>query len=214
VIPRSEWAARVEEMEKTKSRLSDMAYLAGLKCKDQNGTNYCWINGPAYAMEMLRVAQGLPVVYLSPASVGCKIKNFRNSGGWAGEGMEYVIENGIVPENLWPPNAQRRQYDKGESWEEAKKYICPEWWDIEGHNFDLLFTLLLYRVPVPVGYNWWGHVVCAIDPVVTGRNDYGIRIRNSWGMDWGTDGYSVLNERKGGAYDSGIAPRTAIPSLG
>jgi hypothetical protein len=70
LIPRSEWQARIEEMEQRKSRLSDISIAAGLPCLDQNGTNLCWANAPVHCVEILRVAQNQPMVPLSPASVG------------------------------------------------------------------------------------------------------------------------------------------------
>lgn len=206
VIPRSEWIDRIEEMERTNSRLSDMAKQAGLKCKDQNGTNYCWIFGPTTAMEFFRVANGLPYVELSPTSVGCKIKNFRNNGGWGTEGLEYIVEHGIVPANLWPINQLRKEHDTSEAWERAKDFKITEWYDLQPRNFDQLMTCLMLRIPVAVGYNWWSHEVCAADPVVISPGKYGARIRNSWGMSYGDEGYAVLAEGKA-TPDDAVAPR-------
>jgi hypothetical protein len=53
LIPKSEWQARIQEMEERKSRLSDLCRDAGLKCKDQAQTNYCVPAGT-----MIRMADG------------------------------------------------------------------------------------------------------------------------------------------------------------
>jgi len=213
LLSRDLWTDEIEAMEQSESRLTDIIKLAGIEVKNQGQTNYCWINGVTFAVEVTRAVQGLPYVPLSPASVGCKIKNFRNLGGWGVEGLEYVIEHGIVPEEHWPPNAQQRKYDKAGSWEIAEDFKVLEWMDVEGYNFDLIMTILIeLRLPVPVGFNWWGHLVCAVDPVVLGRRQFGYRIANSWGTGWGENGYGILTERKASQFSEAIAPRVVIPS--
>lgn len=209
IIPRSEWDGRIEEMEKTKSRLSDLCYAENLQCLDQNGTNYCWANGPVYCVEVVRLSMGLGVKRLSPASVAAPIKDFRNRGGWGTEALEYIIDNGIVPAEDWPVNAIDRDYYTQENLEKAKDYCVTEWYDLQDDNFDQVMTCLLLRIPVAVGYDWWRHEVSAIDPIALGDGEYGIRIRNSWGMDYGKDGYAILGEKKGTPDDS-VAPRVAI----
>lgn len=211
IVPRDEWVDRIEEMERTKTRLSDLVLRAGLPCKDQNGTNYCWINAPVHCVEVVRVLQNEEMVILSPASCGAKIKNFRNVGGWGTEGLEFIIEHGVVPVSMWPANAISRRYDIAGAWEEAKKYRVTEWWDIKPRDLDELFSVLFARIPVAVGYDWWGHEVTAYDPVHLGNGEFGVRIRNSWGMAWGDRGFSVLKGRKM-LPDDAVAPRVVIPT--
>lgn len=210
LIPRSEWPERVEEMERTKTRLSDLCTAAGLICLDQNGTNYCWANGPVYCVEVVRVVQNQTLVYLSPGSVAGPIKNYRNVGGWGSQALKYIIEKGIVPVSLYPANQVRNGHNENTR-QVALQYRVQEWYDLRSRNFDQLMTCLLLRIPVAVGYNWWGHEVSAIDPVVISSGKYGIRIRNSWGMSYGDRGYAVLNESKG-TPDDAVAPRVTTPS--
>jgi hypothetical protein len=210
LIPRSEWQSRIQEMEATKTRLSDIANRNKLPCKDQAQTNYCWINAPAYAMEQLRVAQGQKMVILSAASGGAKIKGFRNVGGWGQEALEFIADNGLVPQDRWPMNAIDRRYDTPENWAIAKKFRCLEWWSLRVRDDDELMSCLLRRWPVAVGYNWWGHEVTAVDPVWL-DGTYAGRIRNSWTMNWpqpGAMGYGVLQGQKLTA-DDAVVPRLA-----
>lgn len=213
ILSRDEWTDRIEEMERTESRITDVIKATGIKIKDQNGTNYCWIFGVTFAVEVMRAMQGLPYVPLSPTSVGCLIKNFRNQGGWGIEGMEYIIKHGIVPEEHWPCNDFSRKLNKQESWNIAKEYKVIEWMDVEGGNMDLIMTILIdLKLPVPVGFNWWGHLVCAVDPVVLGKKEFGYRIANSWNTGWGEKGYGILTERKASKFSEAIAPRVILPS--
>lgn len=208
LIPRSEWQSRIAEMEERKTRLSDIADRAGLPCKDQEQTNYCWINAPTYALELIRVLQNQPMVILSPASAGAQIKQYQNVGGWGEEAIEWVAERGLVPVDKWPANAISQQYATAANLELAKEYRCLEWMECAPGDDDEFISTLLRRIPVAVGYNWWGHEVTAVDPVwIDGT--YAIRIRNSWGMGWGSKGYAIL---QGGRMrpDDAVAPRSAI----
>jgi hypothetical protein len=141
--------------------------------------------------------------------VAAPIKSYRNHGGWGSQALEYIIEKGIVPVEQWPANAISRKYYTDENLEIAEDFKVTEWYDLEPRNFGELMTCLLLRIPVAVGYNWWSHEVSAIDPVALGNGDYGVRIRNSWGMGYGTDGYAVLAERKA-TPDDAVAPRVVI----
>jgi len=212
LVDRAEWPDRIEFMEKTNTRLSDLVNDAGLPCKDQNGTNYCWSNAPAHCVEIVRVLQGAPVVLLSPASVGAKIKGFRNVGGWGSEALHFITQNGVVPTEHWPANAIHPEFDTDEAWRDAERFKVVEWWDIPPRDLDALFAALFARVPVAVGFNWWGHEVTAYDPVKLERG-YGVRIRNSWGMGWGESGYSILKGKRA-LPDDAVAPRVATPNAG
>ncbi len=195
LIPRNEWEARIKEMEERKSRVSDLSRQAGQICKNQGQTNYCWINCVVYALETQRVIQNQGLVSLSPASGGAIIKNFQNVGGWPDEALEFISTVGVVPTSMWPDNSINRAFKTVMSDAVRKKYRVPLWWELPKLNLEYLMSALLHRIPVAVGYLWWGHAVCGIDPVWT-NGQPGVRIRNSWGMDWGFEGYSVLQGQR------------------
>lgn len=206
VIPRPEWQARIQELEETKTRLSDLCTLAGLPCKDQERTNYCWVNAPTYCVEVTRVKQNQKQVILSAASAGAQITNYRNIGGWGKDALNWISTKGLVPESLWPKNAISKSYATSANLQTALDYRVDEWWELEPKNLDHVVSCLLRRIPVAVGYNWWGHEVTLVDPVWL-DGTVAIRMRNSWGMGWGDKGYSLLQGNRM-LPDDAVVPRT------
>ena len=67
-IPRSAWHDRIKAGQGT--FLSDLVKQQGIKAKDQDGLGYCWVYGSTHAVEIRRAVQGLPLLDLSPESVG------------------------------------------------------------------------------------------------------------------------------------------------
>lgn len=211
LIPRSEWQSRIQEMEERKTRTSDMIIRDGLPCKNQQQTSYCWINAPTHCVEILRAIQNEEMVILSPASCGAKIKNFKNQGGWGEEGLEYIVQHGVVPVSMWPANAIERQYDRPEAWEEAKKYRVTEWMELRPRNLDEQVSVLLRRIPAAVGQNHWGHEVTHCDAVWL-DGEAAIRGRNSWGMEWPNPGAMGFFIQRGSKMlaDDIVCPRVAM----
>ncbi len=210
-IPKVEWKDWIADMEEKKTRTSDLINQAALPCKNQASTNYCWINAPCHCIEINRVIQNQPMVILSPASVGGPMTQFRNVGGWGGPGLAYAGLHGFVPVEQWPANAIQSSYNTQENRQIALNYRQTEWYELGERDMDQLISCLLRRIPVAVGYNWWSHEVTAVDAVwVNGK--IGIRIRNSWSMDWptqGAGGYSILQDNKM-IPDDAVGPTASI----
>lgn len=209
LIPRSEWPARIEEMERTGTNLSSVAKRAGVKALNQSRTNFCWANAPVQAVQVARAWQNESLVLLSPASVAYPIKR-ANVGGWGLEAVEYIAENGIAPVSYWGANELSMRGDTPECREARKQFKITEWLDLTPGNFDQLATCLLNRIPCPIGLNWWRHEVLAMDLLHFGNMAFGIRILNSWDVTWSAEGYGTLEERRGTPDDSqGVMQATA-----
>ncbi len=204
-IPRIDWPGIIEEKEANQSRMSDARKRNFFPSLNQGNTNYCWANGVVSAMYIDRAKRGLPHIDLSPASVAAPIKNYRNQGGWGDEALEYLVEHGIASQVTWPANAIDRKYDDLSSRAERKNFRISEWYELDYQDFDQLATCLLLNIPVAVGYNWWSHLICVLDLVRLGRDEYGTLILNSWGNSWGDRGEGVLSARKSRP-DGAVAP--------
>jgi hypothetical protein len=133
-------------------------------------------------------------VELSPASVGAPIKNFRNNGGWGTEGLAYIATHGLVPASLWPCNAIDRKYDTPAANAERGSYRVTEWDDM-APNRAHMFSQVLNGHPVAIGLNWWSHEVTAL-AIVWEDNGWSLIFANSWGTDYGVDGFGKLRGSK------------------
>lgn len=212
LIPRSDWQGIIEEQKATKTRIQDVCDRAGVKVKDQQQTNYCWVNAPTHCVEIVRAMQHQTPIVLSAASVGAQVTGFRNIGGWGKEALEFIAAHGVIPEWMWPANAIDRRYLTDKAKDEAKRYAIDEWWEIEPRNLDQMVSCLLQPIPIPIaiGLAWWGHEVTAVGcDWVDG--EVAIVIDNSWGTRWGTNGRGILQGSRR-LPDDAVAPRVAKAS--
>jgi Papain family cysteine protease len=203
LIPRTEWAARIKEMEERKNGLKDLILQSGRPNKNQGQTNYCWTNAVVRSMELIALLNGEPYINLSPASVAAPCKNYSNSGGWGGEALKYIVQHGISSSEFWPDNAIDRKYDNEASRANRVLHIIKEWYELGRRRFDQKMSLMLHRLPVPSGYNWMGHEMCGVRPLYLGKDEYGCEDENSWGPT--NKRWFTLSESKG-TPDDGVAP--------
>lgn len=213
LIPESDWQGMIEEMEERKTRVSDLVNQAGLPCKDQGQTNFCWANAPVHCLEVLRVIQNQPMVILSPASVACPITGFRNNGGFGGDALEWLIQSGVVPVENWPANAIDRRYYTEANKLLAREFKALEWFNLRPRNKQQHISCLLRRIPIAVGLNYWSHETTDYEPVWL-NGQIGVRSRNSWRMDWPVPGGMGYYVRQGSKMlaDDLVAPRTTTAS--
>lgn len=223
VIPRDQWPTLIRQREATKSRLSDIILQGNngqpIPSLDQGSYGYCWAHSAVGCCEVIRAVANEPYVPLSAFAVACKIKNFRNQGGWGAQACDFIATNGVPTELVWPRKATNRSLDNSKTWEDAAKRKLTEGFMEAGAPYDRDLTLdqvvslLLRHIPVVVEYNWWGHSVYACDPVdldsslpLSHINRWGLRIRNSWTDKWGEKGFGILRGKKA-IPDGSVAPR-------
>lgn len=203
MIPRSEWQARIEERAARGLGLLPLIKQKGLKVLNQGQTNYCWINGCTYALMVRLLRDRNQIIRLSPASGGAQIKNYRNEGGWGDEAMEFIEKRGLAPQELWPANAIDPKYKTPATDKEMLNYRVPKWVRLQDRNHDQVVSCLLRDMPVPAGFNWWGHLICYVDLVW--RNGVACPVlANSWGESYGDQGFSVLEGNRM-LVDGGVA---------
>lgn len=206
LIPRSDWQAIIQEQEEQQSSLEHMwrrTYGNNVRRAhlDQNGQGYCWAYSVSHTIMMARCRDNQPPKRLSAHAVACKIKNFRDQGGWCGLSAQFIRENGVPTVETWKEKSMSRQYDNPETWNEAQQYKITEDYvdltrDVWGQNltYDQVITCLLMNIPCALDYNWWGHSVCGVRAKWVDGQACPVII-NSW-QDWGEDGFAVLQGQR------------------
>jgi hypothetical protein len=132
----------------------------------------CWFHSGTSAQMLLRAVMGEPYADLSAYAGACKIKGFRDEGGWGAQGVDFQAEKGIPTSQFWPQKSMDRANDNAATWENALLHRVQEGWiDAQAAQYDRklsrqqVATLLLTDCPVVCDYNWWGHSVCGSDLV-------------------------------------------------
>lgn len=199
VWSRDEIRERIKEREQTQTIMSQLLRQKKIPTSDQNGLNYCWGYGPFSAVNCLRAWRNQPYIEWSRESVCAPVKGGSNSGGWGIDALNRMVSHGMLPQNF--PGLQRwsrsvGQYTSPTAIAEAAKYKITEWFVLQDRNFLQMMTALLLNHAVAVGYNWWSHEVCGVDPVIIGSTDLGLRIWNSWGPSYGDQGFNILSESR------------------
>lgn len=216
-IPRSEWDARIDEQERLGSSLEHVRMTAAngsmMPALDQNGQGFCWAYSTGATVMLSRAAANQPHVRLSPHGVACKIKGFRDEGGWCGLSAKFARETGYPSVAAWPEKSMSRANDNPATWADAARHkVTEDWVDLtrsvydQNLTFDQVATCLLTGVPVAVDFNWWSHSVCAIRLVRVEAGSYGLKILNSWTDSWGDRGTGVLRGSRA-VPDGAIATR-------
>lgn len=213
LIPRSDWPDMIREGEANQTFLSHLMARAGVPCLDQDGLPYCHAFSPALAIMALRAFHGLPFVLLSAGSIGGPATGYTRQGAAIESDLQVIVEKGAASVDFVPMMQVSRSGWKQGADENALLHRVTEWYDLggTGRMFDEVMSLLLRRIPVCVGLNWWSHAVTYCDPVIAPSGRYGVRFRNSWSASYGDDGYAILEEGRG-TPDDAYAPRVATLS--
>jgi hypothetical protein len=213
LIPRTLWPDMIRDGEREQTFLSHLLARNQIPCLDQDGLPYCHAFSPAAALMGLRAFHGLPFVLLSAGSIGGPATGYVARGAAIEDDLEVIVTRGAASVEYVPMMQVSKSGWKPGAEENALLHRVTEWYDLggTGRMFDEVMTLLLKRIPVCVGLNWWAHAVTYFDPVITPSGRFGVRFRNSWGGDYGDDGYAVLEEGRG-TPDDAYAPRTMFLS--
>lgn len=208
LLPWDEINRRAAEREASGNQLSHKIRRAGLKPSNQKQTNFCFTHAVVNNVRVLMMLANQKCPELSAASVACLVTNFRNIGGWARDPLNIIRERGVMPASLWPENAITRQYDTESNWKKAAPFKVDKWVTLEPGNLQQRASLNVQDIAVPVAYPWWGHEVLGCDYLPNGT----FRDWNSWGEDWGDNGFVIIAGNKRN-FSDGLACLSAAPGV-
>ena len=212
MIPDSEWQKLIEQKTAEKSWASDLCDQAGLVVKNQQSTNYCWINAVTHGMEVINVLCGNKLLVYSAAYAGSIITGGSNEGGYGTKGAEFCAKNGCATEEFWARNKISRQRSP-EADANAQLHKIEAYDDLTPSNHREIVSSVLQNRPVSVGIGAWGHEVLITflvwAPQKSRKVIYGFD--NSWSPDWGQRGRGLLSDSYS-VFDEAIAIRRVSPA--
>ena len=177
-----------------------------VKIKNQKSTNFCWMFGTVAGVETQYGKQGHRDLGLSPASTACMTLNFQNNGGWGSWACEGINEYGIATYDKWPNvSFDRSLPNRWDVKANMEQHDLHDFEDLGKYNFMSVASALLDEhdpAPCTGGFTWWGHLVLLLHVGFDKNNEPYLVFANSWGTDWGTNGYGVLTEDKMNPYES------------
>jgi hypothetical protein len=160
------------------------------RIKDQTGPS-CTSNAWTGATEALYRFAGFDCPTLSAASLFAFVGSFRGSS--IQDNQRRMLEVGCVPESMWPSSQISGRAPAGFETEAAK-------WKLKTvefvSGFDAGTWALLRGRPVVFGVNWGGggHCIWACRVYWHAAKGWGWEIANSWGADYGDNGFGILYE--------------------
>jgi hypothetical protein len=202
LIPRDEWNDRIKEKDANNAWLRYTNDACSVQVKDQDGLGYCHAYGTVSVEEILiAIASGV-YVNLSAESIGGIVTKWHNQGADPMDDLAVAIKNGACEASFMdkPNSLSPSRWKQG--WQQnALNYRMAEYYDLRvpGKTFDAVMTCYLLNFPIGLGYAWWSHFVHGGFRARWNatKRCFDIELRNSWGRNYGDNGYFWLPEGTG-----------------
>lgn len=218
ILPKSEIIEKVAELDANQGqiyhqmRASDKSWIM-----DQAQTPYCWMYGVTLGARLKMWFDGSGFHLLSACGAASLIMNYKAQGGWgdlACDGTTYSESPGGWPlESTWPNgNSIDPKYDTPQARKEIKEFNQFRWWECRPQDELAIATMLVNRIPVPAGFNFWGHLVCLVGVFIE-RDRFGWILANSWSTLWGDQGYGRIEPGRKTAAEGIVGIFSVMPTI-
>lgn len=204
VYKRKDWPELMRLQDKNKTSPLDW-HMDCVEIYDQRNLPYCWMYGTVAGVATQYAKTGIKTPRFSPTSTAAMVKKFKAEGGWATEACNGISKFGIATLDVWP-NVSMNKTLPAMSYvrENMHQHDLIEFEDFGVNNFDAAMSVLLdplHSAPVTGGYMWWGHLIILLKAIRV-DDQWGVIFANSWGKDWGEQGYGILLGDKAIPYES------------
>ncbi len=186
---------RIRQREERKSGLAPILVERGVKVKDQDGINYCWIYASTHTVEIAQALQSGVYAPLSATAAGTMITGGQNIGGYGAEAFAWLTKHGAPLQSSWREFDLNPKLWTPEIEHEASQHLVKDFYELPVGDVDQLLAAVLHNFPVAIGLPWWHHEVTIIDAVLLAGDRIGFVFDNSWG-NWGDNGRGVLTADK------------------
>ncbi len=180
IIPRGEWPELIKKLDEAEGGLRHMV-RTGL---DQNGVGSCAAESTTQALQILREYEGQRHVVLSPWFLYHHTSGGVDNGSTIDGNLRFARDRGIAPMDIWPRSRGWRARPSQQAYDAAKNFRIDEFFDCT--NVVEIGSALLKGMSVTFG--WSGHSCVLTDLISTTHARY----RNSWGDNWGDNGFGVI----------------------
>lgn len=181
VVPLAQWSDILTDRNWTPP-----SHYAKTFCSDQDGVGSCGAEGSAGGLMTRRIADGQQHVMLNPWFVYNTTSGGRDGGSNPLDNLSFLQKYGCASEKVWPRSKGWRTKPSDEAYQDALNYrILPDGL-VRIRSWEELGSMAFW---FSGGFGYSGHWIEFCEPISTSR----IKYHNSWGPDFGDNGFSTLS---------------------
>jgi hypothetical protein len=205
LIPEQEWGDRTKEMQADRSFIKDVCQSKGPQnfCLDQNGRGQCHVYGHCGGVRSATILQGGVIRLPSAQALAYNTwdgRSWGNNGADPAESFQCLVNEGAARHTIWPMDGegQSSKFNTPQAKADTQNMRLVRAVEL-GHEAPILqevFSCIFSRIAGSWCQDWWSHHEEAMCWAGFSGTEVCPGGRNSWGADYGEDGYFLLSGSK------------------